>query len=183
MTSKWPIKMVEELVSCGALAKPMDGNHGAIHPKTTDFVPQGVPFIMASDLEAGRVNLDSCKFISEAQANSLRKGFSKAGDVLISHKATIDRTAIVQESEYDFIVLTPQVTYYRVLDFAPLNTCKPWAVTPRVVSKAEPFDRPAQPHRLQPHAHQLVGVARGADLRRLSWLWRTVSSDAAGRLA
>ncbi len=100
---------------------------------------------MASDLEAGRVNLDSCKFISEAQANSLRKGFSKAGDVLISHKATIGRTAIVQESEYDFIVLTPQVTYYRVLDFAQLNTCKPWAVTPRGFLKLSRLIAPRSP--------------------------------------
>ena len=50
----------------------------------------------------------------EKQASGLRKGFAKPGDVLLTHKATIGRTAIVSD-EYDTIVLTPQVTYYRVI--------------------------------------------------------------------
>lgn len=44
----------------------------------------------------------------------MRKGFSKNGDVLLTHKATLGRTAIV-DGRFPFIVLTPQVTYYRVL--------------------------------------------------------------------
>lgn len=112
----WQIMTVDQLVSSGALAKPLDGNHGSIHPKASDYVEQGIPFVMASDLQGGQVDLSNCKFISEVQANSLRKGFAQAGDVLLSHKATIGRTAIVQGSEYPFLMLTPQVTYYRVLD-------------------------------------------------------------------
>ena len=76
---------------------------------------------MASDLDEGHVNLAKCKFISDVQAKELRKGFAVAGDVLLSHKATIGRTAIVQPSEHPFIVLTPQVTYYRVTDTSSLN--------------------------------------------------------------
>ena len=52
-------------------------------------------------------------FITEKQAATLRKGFAKPGDVLITHKATIGRTAIVPNT-YETIILTPQVTYYRV---------------------------------------------------------------------
>lgn len=110
----WEVPTVEDLVTREILEKPLDGNHGGIHPKSSDYVDTGVPFIMASDLENGQVNLAGCKFITTAQANTLRKGFAKTGDVLLSHKATIGRTAIVQESIHDFIVLTPQVTYYRV---------------------------------------------------------------------
>lgn len=110
----WKIMTVEELVLNDILEKPLDGNHGEIHPKSSDFIETGVPFIMASDLANGRIDFNSCKFISERQANSLRKGFAKENDVLISHKATIGRTAIVQPNEYSKIVLTPQVTYYRV---------------------------------------------------------------------
>lgn len=51
----------------------------------------------------------------------MRKGFSIAGDILLSHKATIGRTATVQENKYPFLVLTPQVTYYRVKDKQKLN--------------------------------------------------------------
>src|SRR5262249_19115265 len=96
-------------------------NHGEIHPKTSDFVATGIPFIMASDLECGRVNLTACAHITEQQARTLRKGFAKPGDVLLSHKATMGRTALVQELSVPFIVLTPQVTYYRVLRPAALN--------------------------------------------------------------
>ena len=55
-----------------------------------------------------------CNFITEKKAKTLKKGFAKPGDVLLTHKATMGRTAIVDES-YPYIVLTPQVTYYRVL--------------------------------------------------------------------
>lgn len=117
----WNLYTVDQLVREEVIEKPLDGNHGEIHPKSSDYVERGIPFVMASDLEGGRVNFNSCKFITAEQASQLRKGISKVGDVLISHKATIGRTAIVQESEHDFIMLTPQVTYYRVKDNSRLN--------------------------------------------------------------
>lgn len=108
---------VRELVDRGILERPMDGNHGEIHPKGEDFVPTGVPFITAADVKDGRVDVHGCAFISTRQAGALRKGFAKLGDVLLTHKATIGRTAIIDEipAGLDWIVLTPQVTYYRVL--------------------------------------------------------------------
>ena len=121
LPEEWEVKTVEQLIKDEVIEKPLDGNHGGTHPKSDDYVENGIPFVMASDLEAGKVNLGSCKFITEKQALTLRKGFSKAGDVLISHKATIGRTAIVQENKYDFIMLTPQVTYYRIKNNQKLN--------------------------------------------------------------
>ncbi|WP_435273794.1 restriction endonuclease subunit S [Psychrobium sp. nBUS_13] len=112
---------VQELVDLGFLAKPLDGNHGGIHPKSSDFVESGIPFVMASDLKNGEVDTHNCKFISLEQSKTLRKGFAKEGDILLSHKATIGRTAIVGEVESEYIVLTPQVTYYRVLDKTKIN--------------------------------------------------------------
>ena len=53
---------------------PMDGNHGEIHPKVSDYVSSGVPFIMANNLSDGFVDLSQCAFITEKQAKSLRKG-------------------------------------------------------------------------------------------------------------
>ncbi|WP_020485774.1 restriction endonuclease subunit S [Methylomonas sp. MK1] len=121
MSSESHTCTVEELVASGILAPPLDGNHGAIHPKASDFVPSGIPFIMASDMHDGRVDTTNCAFISQKQASSLRKGFSKSGDVLLSHKATIGRTALVGDMGYPYLVLTPQVTYYRVLKPTLLN--------------------------------------------------------------
>lgn len=111
---EWKEYTVQELIDKGMLAAPMDGNHGEKHPKTGDYVPTGIPFIMANNLIGGTVDYKNCAFISKTQANSLDKGFAKPGDVLLTHKATIGRTAIVP-NDYDFIVLTPQVTYYRPL--------------------------------------------------------------------
>ncbi|WP_374962743.1 restriction endonuclease subunit S [Spongiibacter tropicus] len=112
---------VDELVKAKIIEKPLDGNHGAIHPKGNDFVEEGIPFVMASDLIGGTVDTIGCKFISSEQAESLRKGFAKPGDVLLSHKATIGRTAIVPKVHTDYVMLTPQVTYYRVRDKERLN--------------------------------------------------------------
>jgi type I restriction enzyme, S subunit len=119
-SAKWTSAPVSELVSSGVIAKPQDGNHGEIHPKKADFVSSGVPFIMAAHLVDGIVDQKNCHFISESQANSLRVGFARTGDVLISHKGTIGRVAILETSR-DYVVLTPQVTYYRIEDQTALS--------------------------------------------------------------
>lgn len=111
----WISTTVGNLVEQRILDKPLDGNHGEIHPKKSDFVKSGVPFIMASDLLDGVVDQVNCNFITLEQAKSLRKGFAKDGDVLLSHKGTIGRVAILKTS-HPSVVLTPQVTYYRVRD-------------------------------------------------------------------
>ena len=113
MKFNWKEFTVQELIDLNMLEEPIDGNHGSIHPKASDYVNTGVPFIMANNLVDGVVDLDGCAFITEKQAKKLRKGFAKPGDVLLTHKATIGRTAIVP-NKYEFIILTPQVTYYRV---------------------------------------------------------------------
>jgi|SRR5215216_1290047 len=105
---------VRDLIAENVIEKPLDGNHGEIHPKTEDFVADGVPFVMASDVNNGVIDYASCKFISVKQANALRKGFAKNGDVLLTHKATIGQTAIVKYDRHPYVMLTPQVTYYRV---------------------------------------------------------------------
>lgn len=111
----WLEKTVEELVNEGDLFKPQDGNHGEIHPKKSDYVETGVPFIMAADLKDGSIDFTECKFISRSLADSLRTGFARDGDVLLSHKATIGRAAILRTDD-DYVMLTPQVTYYRIKD-------------------------------------------------------------------
>ena len=110
----WLILEVGDLVKRGILEKPMDGNHGSIHPKAKDYVNQGIPFIMAADLKNGYIDFDRCKFITHQQAKTLKKGFAKKGDVLLTHKGTIGRVALVKDLSTQYLVLTPQVTYYRV---------------------------------------------------------------------
>jgi type I restriction enzyme S subunit len=114
--SDWSLVAVEQLVNEAVIAKPLDGNHGEIHPKGSDYVFSGIPFVMATDINEGKVDLVNCKFITKEQSDSLAKGFAITGDVLLTHKATLGRTAVVGELKTPYIMLTPQVTYYRVLN-------------------------------------------------------------------
>jgi type I restriction enzyme S subunit len=71
---------------------------------------------MASDLNCGLIDIDNCHFISKEQADTLQKGFAKEGDVLLSHKGTVGEVAVVRKINTPYLMLTPQVTYYRVKD-------------------------------------------------------------------
>lgn len=117
----WRLVTVGQLVEDKIIEKPLDGNHGEIHPKGSDFVNDGIPFVMATDIKNGKLDLLNCKFISKEQADSLNKGFSVPGDVLLTHKASLGRTAIVGKINTPYIMLTPQVTYYRVIESTKLN--------------------------------------------------------------
>lgn len=120
--SNWQMISIRSLVWQDAI-EMQDGNHGEIHPKADDYVPHGIPFIMANCMDDGALDLVGCKYISEELARSLRIGFAKPGDVLLSHKGTIGEVAVVpQDLAYPFLVLTPQVTYYRIKDCKKLNS-------------------------------------------------------------
>ena len=92
-----------------------DGNHGELHPKAEDYVDTGIPFVMANHIVRGRIDFDICNYIERELADSLRIGFSRTGDVLLTHKGTIGRVGLVQENPFPYVMLTPQVTYYRCL--------------------------------------------------------------------
>ncbi|WP_051313115.1 restriction endonuclease subunit S [Sporocytophaga myxococcoides] len=118
---EWEKKMVEKLIQENILFAPKDGNHGNIHPKSSDYVKSGIPFIMASDLQNGKIDFSKCTYIKKAQADSLQKGFSESGDVLLSHKGTVGEVALLEDIEFPYIMLTPQVTYYRVKDKSKMS--------------------------------------------------------------
>lgn len=116
----FPKKQIDSLIKIGMIAPPQDGNHGEKHPKASDYVPEGVPFVMASDLKGGSVEFETCSKIPEVLARTLRIGFAKSGDILLSHKGTVGEVARLGEISTDYVMLTPQVTYYRVIDKARL---------------------------------------------------------------
>jgi type I restriction enzyme S subunit len=109
----WDVFLVGDLLKKGILSGVQDGNHGEAHPKNCDFVDEGIPFIMASDISQNKIDFINCKKITLQQYKTLRIGFSKPDDVLLSHKASIGFTAIVLRNVPE-IMLTPQVTYYRI---------------------------------------------------------------------
>ena len=117
--ANWEAVTVRQLMERGIISKVQDGNHGEKHPKAADFVPEGIPFLMANDLKNGRVDFNECHFIRREQYEGLRIGFAKPRNVLLSHKGTIGQTAIVPEDRPD-VMLTPQVTYYAITKEAEL---------------------------------------------------------------
>ena len=117
---EWGNTTVGGLVEADWLFPPKDGNHGNIHPKSSDYVANGIPFIMASDLNGGLIDICNCHFISKEQADTLQKGFAKEGDILLSHKGTVGEVAVVRKINTSYLMLTPQVTYYRVKDLQKL---------------------------------------------------------------
>lgn len=105
-------KTIEELEREGAIVEIQDGNHGELHPKADEYTPAGVSFIMASDIKDGRLDLDSCNRLPKSRTDRLRIGFARRGDVLLTHKGSVGRVAIVPDVR-PYVMLTPQVTYYR----------------------------------------------------------------------
>lgn len=118
---EWGKKTIEELINSKIILKPLDGNHGELHPKSSDYVDVGIPFVMANDIRNNVVDIEGTKKISKAQADGLQKGFSFEGDVLLTHKGSVGFVAIVPKLSVDYIMLTPQVTYYRVVNKQKLS--------------------------------------------------------------
>jgi type I restriction enzyme S subunit len=120
-SSEWLPTTISQLVDKNWLYPPRDGNHGSIHPKSSDYIAQGIPFIMASDIKDGQIDIKGCSFISEEQANSLQKGFAREGDILLTHKGTVGAVALIPRITTPYLMLTPQVTYYRIKNQAHLS--------------------------------------------------------------
>lgn len=120
-TEDWEQRKLGDLVKDGILEVPLDGNHGEKHPTSDEYVESGIPFLMASDIHNGTVNISSCKYITKERAEKLDKGFAQNGDVLLTHKATIGETAILGNLTTEYAMLTPQVTYYRIKNEKRLN--------------------------------------------------------------
>lgn len=63
----------------------------------------------------GRVLFDSSASISSVADARIRKGRGRAGDVLLSHKGTVGKVALVPNGCPSY-VCSPQTTFWRVLD-------------------------------------------------------------------
>jgi type I restriction enzyme S subunit len=111
----WQSLSVRRLIQQHVLSI-QDGNHGELHPKASDYVDDGIPFLMANNVRPEGLDLQGCAKLRERHARELRIGFAHSGDVLLTHKATIGQVGLVpNDLTTPFVMLTPQVTYYRSL--------------------------------------------------------------------
>lgn len=114
MASEWPSNTVIALQREGALLVE-DGNHGEYRPRPNEFVDNGVAFIRAADMDSGRVLFDKAARINQAARARITKGIGRPGDVLLSHKGTVGKVALVPLDAPAF-VCSPQTTFWRTLE-------------------------------------------------------------------
>ena len=119
MSSEWRRYSVSELQASSALFVE-DGNHGGYRPLPNEFVSDGVSFIRAADMAGGHVLFDTAERINEDARRRIRKGIGRPGDVLLSHKGTVGKVALVPAMCPEF-VCSPQTTFWRTLDEAVLD--------------------------------------------------------------
>ncbi len=63
--SAWMKRKIGDLLNNGTIVAIQDGNHGETHPTSSDYITEGekIPFVMANNVSANKVDLDNCKFI------------------------------------------------------------------------------------------------------------------------
>ena len=111
LPSSWTIESIARLLHLGAIFDLKDGNHGANHPKVSEFTEEGLPFITAAQVsDEGNIDYASAYKVSGSILQRLRVGFANPGDVIYTHKGSVGRVAICNQE----CVLTPQTTYYRL---------------------------------------------------------------------
>jgi type I restriction enzyme S subunit len=102
----WVEKTIEEVCIIG------DGNHSSNYPRKEELVASGVPFIRATNMVNGRISGDDMRFLSPEKHAQLKKGHLKTGDILLTNRGEIGKTAIVDE-EYDNANLNSQIAWLR----------------------------------------------------------------------
>jgi type I restriction enzyme S subunit len=80
----WAFCSTAELLRKGAIIDLKDGNHGANHPKTAEFTPDGLPFITDAQVTTtNTIDYKSAPKVSGAPLSKLKVGFSHPGDVVL----------------------------------------------------------------------------------------------------
>jgi type I restriction enzyme, S subunit len=119
MAGEWPTATVLALQHADVLLVE-DGNHGEYRPRADEFVADGVAFIRAADMEGGRVLFETASKINKQARARITKGIGAPGDILISHKGTVGKVAMVPLDAPPF-VCSPQTTFWRTLNREKLD--------------------------------------------------------------
>jgi type I restriction enzyme S subunit len=83
----WP------LLELGSLAHFINGDRSSNYPSITDFTPDGLPFISASDIHSSGLALASVKRITTAAFDRLSSGKVQQGDLLFCLRGSLGKVA------------------------------------------------------------------------------------------
>lgn len=102
----WAENTIDSICTIG------DGNHSSNYPTKGDLVPSGIPFIRATNLASGRISDEDMRFLTAEKHAELKKGHLRTGDVLVTNRGEIGKTAIVDEA-HDNSNLNSQIAWLR----------------------------------------------------------------------
>ncbi|EKF9802090.1 restriction endonuclease subunit S [Vibrio cholerae] len=109
--NQWVVESVAHLLKLAVIRDIKDGNHGANHPKSAEFVDDGVPFITAAQMsDKGHIDFEGAPKLTGEPLSKIKVGFAESQDVIYSHKGTVGRVSVIDRA----CVLSPQTTYYRL---------------------------------------------------------------------
>jgi type I restriction enzyme, S subunit len=109
----WNVTTIGDLYIKNVLIDFADGNHGSLYPRKGDFGHEGALFLTATQIgENWELDLQACPRLRSYRANQLTKGWARAGDVLLTHNATVGRVALLENVD-ERLLLGTSVTFYR----------------------------------------------------------------------
>ena len=102
------------ILKCSGEIDYQDGNHGSVHPKSEDFIENGIPFLRPTDVFQNYISKEKLKYIPEEYVKKLRIGFTKQGDIIFVNRGNIGTTTILTGFEnFTNVIINPQLTYIR----------------------------------------------------------------------
>ena len=105
---------ISELIDEGSIELHKDGNHGSKYPRKEEFGDDGVPFLSANAVDDfGRLIPSQVQKLDENKAKTLTIGWIRAGDVLLSHNASVGKVALY-EGQFGDALIGTSLTCYRV---------------------------------------------------------------------
>jgi type I restriction enzyme S subunit len=117
---EWKSPSIQSLIGSKIIISHLDGNHGALYPKSEEFTEKGVPYVTANDFVNGYVDFSNSKRLPLERAKKFKKGVSINGDILFAHNATVGPVAKLK-TDLDFVILSTTATYFRCDNIELIN--------------------------------------------------------------
>ncbi len=117
--ASWEVIRLDKLIETKYITSHLDGNHGGLYPKQSEFVESGTPYLSANMIKGNHIDFSLAKFLTKERASKFRKGVAKDKDVLFAHNATVGPVTLLK-TNLDYVILSTTLTYYRC-DLEKLN--------------------------------------------------------------
>ena len=105
--SGWAQERLGNLCSIG------DGNYSSKYPKASEFLPDGVPFLTATNLKSGTIVPDGLRFISPEQHAQLAKGHVRTGDLVVVVRGSNTGNSSFVPQQFSGANLNSQLAFLR----------------------------------------------------------------------